>query len=227
MSATATAPARSLAADQCVVLNGLGWDAYVTINDAVREKPHVRMIHVDRRLTLLIPARPHWWYAERLADIARFLAAGGGIFWETAGSATFRRADLEVGVEGDRTFYLREHAEIMKGPRNIDLSCQPPPDVAIEVEVSHPADDALLAWGRIGVPEIWRFDAEHGTLEFCQRGPDGNYRPESRSTQLPPLSAEDVLAQLQFAEEMGSSHWYTQAGEWARGILAARPSEGG
>jgi Uma2 family endonuclease len=219
---TTTVPPRTLPADERVVLNGLGWSNYVKINDAVVQKPHVRMIYVDRRLTLLVTSRRHDWYAERLGELLFAVARELGTPLETAGSATFRSEEIEVG-EGDRTYYLRDHAEIMKGPRNIDLSTQPPPDVAIEVEVSHPDNDALIAWGQIGVPEVWRLDAERWRFCFCQRQNDGSYQESARSTQLPGLISDDVLAGLRVAEDCIASDWMALLPDWVRGRLAGRP----
>ncbi len=95
---------------------------------------------------------------ERLGHLVVALADG---LEDVLGRRRFRdipTAAKKGGVEGDKTFYFGEHAEKMKGPQDIDLDVQPPPDLAIEVEVSHSADDAVIVWGRLGVPEVWRFD---------------------------------------------------------------------
>ena len=120
----------------------------------------VRVIYVDERLTFLTASRRHEWFARRLAELVKAVASAAGIRWEDAGSATYRRREKEVGVEGDETFYFGAHAELMRGSVDVDLATQPPPDLAIEVEITHPADDALLVYGRLGVPEVWRFDVE-------------------------------------------------------------------
>ena len=81
------------------------------------------------------------------------------------------------------------------------------------------------AWGRIGVPEVWRFDVEEWTFTFGQRQPDGSYQPSDRSTRLPGLTAADVLEQMRLAEELGWSRWNAQAVAWVRDVL--RPRRGG
>src|SRR5947199_5995008 len=110
----------------------------------------------------------------------------------------------------------------MRGPHDIDLTTQPPPDLAIEVEVTHSADDAVAAWGRLGVPEVWRLDAHRWTLAFGLRRDDGTYAPAARSAAFPVLEPADVLAQLRLAEELGSSRWFAQLGGWVRDVLAQR-----
>ena len=56
----------------------------------------------------------------------------------------------------------------MRGGKNYDFSTDPPPDLAIEVEASHSADEAMEAWGA-GVPEVWRFEAASFTCSFWRR----------------------------------------------------------
>jgi Uma2 family endonuclease len=177
------------------------------------------MVFVDGRLSFLVTSREHDWFVDCLGDIVKVGSLACGIACEPAGQATFRRADMEVGVEGDRAFYLGDSAQAMRGPVNVDLSVQPPPDLAIEVEVTHPADDALLAWGRIGVPEVWRLNVAEGSFAFCQRLADGSYRNADRSSRLPGLTTEEVLAQLRQAEALGWSRWFAQLGDWAREVL--------
>jgi Uma2 family endonuclease len=149
-----------------------------------------------------------------------------GIDCERAGSSTYRTSEDEVGVEGDETFYFGVHAEPMRGPVNIDLSTQPPPDLAIQVEVTLPADDAILVYGQLGVPEVWRLDVNSWTLTFCIRLEDGSYAGSSRGLALPWLEAAEILAQIRLAEDLGASNWYAHINEWARVTILPRMAEG-
>ena len=173
--AVASPPRQILSGDRSIVLPGITWDLYVGLNDSVGERSGVRMIYRDRRLTLLTKSRKHDWYAKRLYLLVIAMSDALGIIREDAGGATYRREDLRVGVEGDETFYFGEHADLMKGAQNIDLAAQPPTDLAIEVEISHSADDAVGVWGLLGVPEIWRFDPITDEFGFWIRRNDGTY----------------------------------------------------
>jgi Uma2 family endonuclease len=228
MSSTLAPPDPWLLADrdQRVELAPIPWELYVALNDAVNERRGPRMSYCDGRLGLLTLSRRHDWYAERIADLIKAVATGMGIVWEDAGSATFRDQEQQAGVEADKTFYLRDHAERMLGSRNIDLSTQPPPDIAVEVELSHPADDAVRVYARIGVPEVWRFDVGDWTFHFCHLGSDGSYAVGSRSALLAPLTSQDMLDQLRRAEELGAARWSLSLPEWVRTTVVARGLEG-
>lgn len=212
--------------EQRLTLGGLGYNAYESIVGVLGENAGVRLVYVDGRLTFLTASRRHDWYAERLGELVKFFASTTGLNWEDSGSATYRLGDKEVGVEADKAFYLGANADLMKGSVNIDLSTQPPPDLAIEVEISHPADDALLVYGRIGVPEVWRFDVKSWKCSFCQRIQTGTFESSSQSRVLPFLKSIDVEEQLRLADAMGAARWFAQLAEWVRTTIVPRAAEG-
>lgn len=222
-TATATQPPRDDHwGDQCIVLRGVTWKGYVAINDAVVDPPNLRMIYCDGRLTLLSESRKHGWYAERLSELVVALAARLNIVWEDAASATYRKEEKRGGVEGDKTFYFGKHAELMLGAKDIDLKTQPSPDLAIEVEVSDPADDAVIVRGRLGVPEVWRFDPIAWEFSLSLRKADGSYEEVERGIAFPVLSAADILEQMKLADQVGAGKWHAGLGAWVRKLILPR-----
>jgi Uma2 family endonuclease len=185
------------------------------------------MFYCDGRLTLLTESRKHGWHGERLGQLVVELAAALKVPWEDAGSATFRRRAKKGGVEGDRTFYLRANAAKMKGSKDIDLNVQPPPDLAIEVELSHSAEDAVVVWGRLGVPEVWRFDPIAMECSFWSRGPDDTYDQIEHSLAFPMLTAADVIEKMQLADELGAGEWHSGLGRWVCKVILPRKRKGG
>jgi Uma2 family endonuclease len=224
--ATSPVPVDALG-DSRFVIPLLSWESYVAINDAVLERPGVRMIYCDGRLTLLTESRKHGWSSRCLFLLVAAMAQGLGIPWETAGTATYRRRQKRGGVEGDETFYFGEHAEIMKGLKDIDLDVQPPPDLAIEIEVSHSADDAVIVWGRVGVPEVWRFDPIAWECSFWSRRRNGTYARIDLSLAFPMLAPDDVLEQMRLADELGTADWQAGLGRWVRKVIVPRKRKGG
>jgi Uma2 family endonuclease len=215
-------PAPLALGEEQVVLRRISWDVYEKLNDELDEGSNPRMIYCDGELTIMTKSRKHDWYAERLGQMIVALASALRIRWEDAGQATFRRKDMNAGLEGDKTYYLGVNAELMKGSRNIDLDVQPPPDLAIEVEVSHPADSALTAWGRLRVPEVWRFDPVAEEFRFCLRCEDETYTDSDRSLAFPFLTTADALSQMRLAEQLGAYDWYDQLGDWIQTVILPR-----
>ena len=209
-------------AEQCLTLDGVSWASYVSISDSLPERPGLRLIYCDGRLTFLTASRQRAWFAERLGDLVAAVANTFEIPWETAGSATFRLGDKNAGAEGDRTYYFGTHAERMLGPIDIDLNTQPPPDLAIEVEILHLADDALAVWGRLGVPEVWPFDPDEWSFGVWVRREDGTYSRAARGLFLPMLEEADVIAQMRLAAEVGSTRWFSQLADWGLDTLVPK-----
>ncbi len=208
--------------DQCIVLRGVSWHQYVSIDDAVVDPPNLRMIYCDGRLTLLTESRKHGWYGERLGQLVVALAEGLKIPWEDAATSTYRKKTKRGGVQGDKTFYLADHAILMRGSKNIDLKTQPPPDLAIEVEVSHSADDAVVVWGRLGVPEVWRFDPIAEEFGFWLRRPDGTFEAAECGLAFPMLTVADILEQMKRADRVGADIWHVGLGAWVRKVIVPR-----
>ncbi len=228
MSTTTTAlPVTRPEPEQRMILQGVPWDSYVAVNDALGARSDPRMIYCDGSLTFKTRSRLHEWLVNRLGDLVKMVATGCGITWETAGETTFRRRDRETGLEGDTTFYFGANAEHMRGPKNVDLTTDPPPDLAIEVEVSHSAIEALEAWGRLGVPEVWRFNASAWSCTFWNRNEAGAYESVPRSRFLPMLEPAEIADQMRQTQDLGASRWYAQFPEWVRDVLRPRLGGGG
>ena len=121
------------------------------------EHSGVRLIYNDGRLTFVGKSRRHERLAEALDHLVLAVAVYTQIDCEPSGEATYRRRQKEAGIEGDRTFHFGANAERMRGMDDYDFEVDPPPDLAIEVEASRSADDAIAAWGRLGASEVWRF----------------------------------------------------------------------
>jgi Uma2 family endonuclease len=212
--------------EQRFVLGRVTWDAYVKISEALDDQPGLRMIYCDGRLVLVGKSRRHERLSECLGHLVLGIAAQLGIPCEPAGEATYRRHEKGAGLEGDRTFHLGPNAVRMRGGRNYDFGTDPPPDLAIEVEASHSADDAMKAWGRAGVPEVWRAEAATSACSFWSRRDDGSYEQTPRSAYLPQLSGDDVVDLIQQARASGTAPWLAQLPHWVDRVLRPRLTGG-
>lgn len=225
--ATPTAP-RAIAhePEQRFDLNVNDWGRYLAISGALNDWAGVRLAFLDGELTLLGTSQRHEWLAECLGMLVSVVAARCGISCEPAGHATLRRKDRGAGVEGDKTFFLGRNADAMLGVKNLDLDVHPPPDLAIEVELTHPADKVMIIYGRLGIPEVWRLDVDSRTLRIWALGDSGGYSEASRSPSLRVIEPADILAQLTLAEEIGFSRWSVQLHDWVRDVIIPRLGNG-
>jgi Uma2 family endonuclease len=212
--------------EQRFVMGRVSWDAYLKISEALDDQPGLRLIYCDGRLVLVGKSRRHEWISDSLGHLVLAIAAQLGILCEPAGEATYRREERGAGLEGDRTFHLGANALKMRGGKNYDFSIDPPPDLAIEVEVSHSADEAMEAWGRAGVPEVWRFEAASFTCSFWRRRQDGTYEKIPVSAAIPQLSSEDIVELIGRAQEIGTVPALAQIPDWVDRVIRPRLAGG-
>jgi Uma2 family endonuclease len=107
---------------------------------------------------------------------------------ECFGSTTFKRRN-QASVEPGNCFYIQNHAEMI-GKRHIDLSLDPPPDLAIEVDSI--SEIQLNAYQSIGVPELWLY--EKGKLRINKLLRDDGYVEMTESPTFPTISMFMVAA---------------------------------
>ena len=105
--------------------------------------------------------------------------AGGGNRHgdEQRGTVDLRDPKLDESVEPDESFYTR-HAVRMADKKEIDLASDPPPDLAIEVEVTCRLGERNRIYRDIGVPELWR--CANGTMTLLLKQGD-EYEPVEQS----------------------------------------------
>jgi Uma2 family endonuclease len=212
--------------EQRFVLGRVSWDAYVKISEALDDQPGLRMIYCDGRLVFVGKSRRHEWISDSLGHLVLAIAAQLGIPCEPAGEATYRREERGAGLEGDRTFHLGDNALKMRGGKNYDFSTDPPPDLAIEVEVSHSALEAMEAWARAGVPEVWRFAAASFSCSFWHRREDGTYERVPTSAAIPGLRSDDVVELIGRAQAIGTVPALAQIPDWVDRVIRPRLTGG-
>ncbi len=64
---------------------------------------------------------------------------------------------MEKGLEPDECFYI-QHELQMRDKDEVDLKQDPPPDLVVEVDITHHPIDRAAIYAMLGVPEIWRYD---------------------------------------------------------------------
>ncbi len=74
-------------------------------------------------------------------------------FW-SLGSTTFDQEEMDAGVEPDDCFYIQNEAAV-RGKDRIDLNVDPPPDLAIEIDIT--SRTRFNNYEVLGVPELWRW----------------------------------------------------------------------
>lgn len=137
-----------------------------------------------------------------------------GLPLKHGGSVTMRRRLKQRGIEADECFWIA-NAHRMAGKRRLNLRVDPPPDLAIEVDVSHSSLNRLAIYAALKVPEVWRLDGD--TLLFYIMNPGPTYLVSPTSLSFPLVTPADLLGFLQQTRQAGDQNpILRQFREWVR-----------
>jgi Uma2 family endonuclease len=205
-----------------VLLHNISWELY----EQLREEESnwgVRMAYDDGELEIMSPSQSHGEIEARFGIFLTELADVLDFPCKPVGNTTWKKPGAKKAKEADGSYYLANYERVRH--KKIDLNVDPPPDLAVEAEVSRSVLNALDIYASIGVPEIWRFDGE--VFHIHQRQADGTYLEVNRSDALPFLRPEEVVFWMTKAEEMDNDiAWKRELREWARVELVPRLEPG-
>jgi len=126
-----------------------------------------------------------------------------GIDYRNLGSTTFKRDDLFRGFEPDSCFYF-QNTNRVRGKKRITLPADPPPDLVIEVDITHPSLDKLPLYAAIGVGEVWQHNGTTLTI-YCLEG--DRYTPVNKSTAFPQLEPSMIASLIDASQSASRPEW--------------------
>jgi Uma2 family endonuclease len=206
------APSQPIATSSSVLLQGISWDTYQSLVEALESQPSKRLTYDNGLLEIFMPLPLHEKNKKYLARLVEIITMTLGIEICSLGSCTWNRPDLAKGLEPDECYYIQNEA-VIRGKTTIDLAIDPPPDLAIEIDITSLSLPRLPIYASLGVPEVWQFNGEKIVLLALV---NGKYQEIPVSIALPiltPAILQDWLTQVQ---TMGESTWAMAIQRWAR-----------
>jgi Uma2 family endonuclease len=182
--------------EQRVVLRGLSWDAYLQILAALPPTRAARLTYDDGTLEITVPLEIHEFSRCLIDCFVRALVELIGLRIKTMGSTTMNYPHRKKGAEPDNAYYI-QNQPLVKG-RNVDFSQDPPPDLVVEVDITHTDIDKDRFYADLGVPEFWRFN---GKVLRILRLEAGAYVEVAASPLFPLVPKERLYIFLEEAQE--------------------------
>jgi Uma2 family endonuclease len=188
-------------AEHSIVLREVSWETYLSLRTPELNN-HLRMTFDHGELEIMSPSKQHEQVSYLIGRMVDEWTDSHNLEIHGGRSTTFSRKDLDRGLEPDNCYWIANESRVREQDE-VDLSVDPPPDLALEVDVTTSWIPKLPIYRTLGVPEVWRWQNE--SLEIVVLGALQEYTPQSHSACLPGFPTELMIDLLRRRRTMGNN----------------------
>lgn len=152
-------------AEQRTLLENISWSTFETLLKEIGDKRGYRIAYDDGMLEIMAPLFEHENYKSNFGNFIIALAEELGIEIKSAGSTTLKLKNVKKGIEPDNCYYI-QNEQAIRGRQELDLETDPPPDLAIEIDITSSSINKLAIYSALRLPELWRYNGR--VLKFYQ-----------------------------------------------------------
>ncbi len=201
-----------------VLLHGISWDLYERLREATEDQ-HVRMTFDRGDLEIMSPLPKH----EKFKILVRMLIEEASrllnVDLACFGSMTCKRKDLECGLEPDECYYI-DKAQAMWIKTEIDFQIDPPPDLAVEIDVTSSSMNKHSIYAELGVQELWRYNGKSFRIYHRIKG---KYVLKHTSKYFPQLPVEGFEKFLTTWDSYSDPRdWLAAFRQWLQTVVAKK-----
>jgi len=199
---------------QKVTLQPVSWQGFEEIVARLGDRRSSRIAYANQILEIMAPLPEHERSKVLLADLVKTLLKIQKRSWEPLGSTTFKQEAMQAGIEPDDCFYIQNYKAVI-GKERLDLAQDPPPDLAIEIDVTSKTEvDAYIA---LGMPELWTYEGGKLKINLLSQG---KYIESETSPKFPDVAVTKIFPQfIQLAKVVGVSQALEEFEAFIRGDL--------
>jgi Uma2 family endonuclease len=199
-------------ADHCITMQNISWATYENLLREAKGE-HLRLAYDDGDLEFMTFSFGHENIAETIGLFIRAVALAMNIPIRGGGSTTLKRKLKRKGLEPDKCYWIKNE-RAMRGQTKWVAKRHPPPDLAVEVDISHSVINRMEIYGSLGVPEVWRYKGKK--LRVYLLGDDGRYQESASSPTFPHLDMDKFNEFVQAAATMDETALLREFSEWVR-----------
>ncbi len=194
-----------------IILEDVSWQLFEAIINELGEHRGSRVAYSQGTLEIMAPLPEHERAKVIIGDLVKVLLDALDRNWECLGSTTFKRKDLSAGLEPDDCFYIQNY-QLMIGKDRIDLTVDPPPDLAIEIDVT--SRTKISAYQALKVPEIWRYENMNLEINLLQ---GEQYVKSQTSPTFPTFPITEIIPRfVEMARTTGTSSAIRNFRQWVK-----------
>ncbi|MEH2256752.1 Uma2 family endonuclease [Nostoc sp.] len=172
---------------QQMLLKDISWQQLENILEEMGERRAARISFSHGWLEIMVPLPEHEKDKELIGDLVKILLEILQIDFEPFGSTTLKNERMRQAVEPDTSFYIQNQAAVI-GKNRIDLNIDPPPDLAIEIDIT--SRTRFQNYEILGVPELWRHTQQGLEIFLLQ---EGKYIKSESSPNFPGIPIVELV----------------------------------
>lgn len=205
------------------VLHDIDWATYSRLLRVFDQSRRFRLTY-DRGVLEIVP--PSYAHERSSRFLTRLMVA---LLYELqlqaveGGSVTVRRRRKQRDLDPDNCFWVARSAQVL-GKTKLDFRTDPPPDLAVEVDITSSSLPRLPIYAALGVPEIWRLSNDDFTFQILNQG---RYQTSPNSLCFPRLASADLVPFLAQLGQIDDTTLERQFRDWIRQhLLGGQPPPG-
>lgn len=202
----------TIPAEQRILLQNISWQFFESLLVELGENRSTRISYHKGKLEFMTPLWEHETPNRGIESLIVALVDELNLNIKMGGSITLKRANMRAGKEPDSCYYI-QNEDLVRGKTEIDLTQDPPPDLALEIDITSSSLNQFDLYADLGVPEIWRYDGRK--LQFYQLQ-NGEYVECDRSPTFPIIPATKVIEFLDNCKTLGITSSVRKFREWVR-----------
>ena len=166
-----------------VALDNISWQNYEQILNALCENRAARVHYYQGILEIMTPLEAHESSSENIGILIHILTEELNLNIKSLASTTLKIPDKNTGAEPDKCYYIKNEPAV-RG-KTVNLNQDPPPDLVLEVDITHTDINKKQLYQDIQVPEFWRYNGKILTIYVLETG---EYKESENSLTFPILT---------------------------------------
>lgn len=195
-----------------VLLYNIDWQQFENILIDLGQTRSARIAYDNGILEIMSSLPEHEYYKENIGTAIQDIAEVLERDYESLGSTTWRKQAKMAGIEPDNCFYFQNEAKI-RGKLDYDLNQDPPPDLALEIDLTSKSLNRFPIYARLGIPEVWCYDDDRLKIYLLQN--DETYQKSPFSLVFPDLPVQEIPEVINQYRMQGRRKILQEIRKWA------------
>ncbi|MEG3937354.1 MULTISPECIES: Uma2 family endonuclease [unclassified Microcoleus] len=202
-------------AEQRTLLENISWSTFETLLKEIGDSRGYRIAYDNGMLEIMSPLYEHENPKIKSDRFIFILAEELGIEIKSAGSMTLKRERAKKGIEPDNCYYIQNEPAV-RDRQELDLETAPPPDLAIEIDITSSSINKLAIYSALRVQELWLYNGR--VLKFYQLV-ETEYVECDFSIAFPFVSVAEMAGFFTRTQTMGEMALLKSFRNWVKGKI--------